>query len=121
MRKGGPSSKWMRARKRKAIYFRDGYRCVYCGKGVEDGARLTLDHIKCRRRNGSSDPGNAVTCCLSCNSAKQDMTMGSWFRFLREKGINTNGLRAKIRRLTRTPINLSAPNNLFHEVRRKSD
>ena len=118
-RRGGPSSKWIRPEMRRAIYHRDGYCCVYCGKGVEDGAKLTLDHVRCRNRGGNNKPGNSITSCVSCNSAKQDMTMSSWFRFLREKGIYIEGLRVKIRRLTRTPLDLSAPANLFHEARRR--
>jgi len=118
-RRGGPSSSWMRPDIRKAVYYRDGYRCVYCGKGVEHGVKLTLDHVRARYRGGNNKPENSITCCIGCNSAKQDMTMSSWFRFLREKGVNTDGLRARIRRLTRTPLDKQAPANLFHEVRRK--
>ena len=58
-----------------AIYHRDSFDCVYCrmvfppatGRGD-----LTLDHIILRSQGGSNDATNLVTCCWSCNSARQD-------------------------------------------------
>jgi len=98
------------------VYYRDGYRCVYCGIGVEDGARLTLDHVRSRDRGGNHSPRNVITCCCSCNSAKQGISMRAWLRLLREKGVETDGILARIRRLTRTPLLRDAPRNLFHEA-----
>lgn len=58
---------WIRPEKRLAIYLRDGLVCVYCGEGVEDGASLTLDHLKLYSEGGSNNRLNLVTCCLVCN------------------------------------------------------
>ncbi len=61
---------WIRKTKRLAIYQRDGLACCYCGAGVEDGAQLTLDHLKPYSRGGNNAATNLVTCCQRCNSAR---------------------------------------------------
>jgi hypothetical protein len=61
---------WIRPEKRLAIYLRDGLACCYCGAAVEDGAKLTLDHLRPYKSNGTNLPTNLVTCCLSCNSSR---------------------------------------------------
>ena len=65
-------SKWIRPEKRMAIYIRDGFDCVYCRGVVPLGTDLTLDHITPRSLDGGNDASNLVTCCLSCNSSRQD-------------------------------------------------
>ena len=52
---------------RRALFARDGWRCVYCGTG--DG-RLTLDHVVPRSRGGDSVWENVVTSCAPCNLRK---------------------------------------------------
>ena len=69
-RKIGQGTHWCRPATRLAIYLRDGLACAYCGESVEDGAQLTLDHLAPNSRGGSNDPGNLVTCCHRCNSAR---------------------------------------------------
>lgn len=54
---------------RRALFARDGFRCVYCGRG---GVRLTLDHVVPRSRGGASDWENVVTSCAPCNLRKGD-------------------------------------------------
>lgn len=61
---------WIRKEKRLAIYLRDGLACCYCGQGVEDDAKLTLDHLIPHVRGGSNTPTNLVTCCHKCNSSR---------------------------------------------------
>lgn len=61
---------WIRPAKRLAIYMRDGLACNYCGEGIEDGAKLTLDHLTPYCTGGSNSEGNLVTCCHRCNSAR---------------------------------------------------
>lgn len=65
-------SKWIRPEKRLAIYIRDGWDCVYCRTVFPLGRDLTLDHIVPRSLGGGNDAANLVTCCLSCNSSRQD-------------------------------------------------
>ena len=51
------------------MFRRDGYRCVYCGEPFET-ASLTVDHVQPRVRGGDNSPGNVVTACGGCNTAK---------------------------------------------------
>lgn len=61
---------WIRPEKRLAIYLRDGLACCYCGAGVEEEAKLTLDHLRPHKSGGSNEPTNLVTCCHRCNSSR---------------------------------------------------
>ncbi len=54
---------------RRALFARDGWRCVYCGSS---GGRLTLDHVVPRSRGGDSVWENVVTSCAPCNLRKGD-------------------------------------------------
>ncbi len=61
---------WISKHKRLAIYLRDGLACTYCGSAVEDGAKLTLDHLKPYSEGGDNKETNLVTCCQKCNSSR---------------------------------------------------
>ena len=52
---------------RRALFARDGWRCMYCGT---NGGRLTLDHVVPRSRGGESVWENVVTSCAPCNLRK---------------------------------------------------
>jgi 5-methylcytosine-specific restriction endonuclease McrA len=52
---------------RRALFARDGWRCVYCGT---TSGRLTLDHVVPRSRGGDSVWENVVTSCAPCNLHK---------------------------------------------------
>ena len=52
---------------RRALFARDGWRCVYCGT---TSGRLTLDHVVPRSRGGDSVWENVVTSCAPCNLKK---------------------------------------------------
>ena len=52
---------------RRALFARDGWRCVYCGSSA---GRLTLDHVVPRSRGGDSVWENVVTSCAPCNLRK---------------------------------------------------
>lgn len=56
------------------IFDRDRFRCVYCGASPTDGPDvvLTVDHVLPVRHGGADRADNLVTCCLNCNSQKQD-------------------------------------------------
>src|SRR5438105_14534770 len=54
---------------RRALFARDGWRCVYCGTST---GRLTLDHVVPRSRGGESVWENVVTSCAPCNLRKGD-------------------------------------------------
>jgi 5-methylcytosine-specific restriction endonuclease McrA len=56
---------------RKALFARDGWRCVYCG---ESSRELTLDHVVPRIRGGTQTWENLVTACRPCNHRKAGRT-----------------------------------------------
>ena len=53
---------------RNAVFTRDGYRCVCCGRGIEDGAILHAHHLKYRSLGGTNRIGNLVTVCDRCHT-----------------------------------------------------
>lgn len=59
-------------RLRLAILARDNYHCVKCGRGVEDGVKLHVDHIIPVSKGGLSVPENLQTLCEDCNLGKGD-------------------------------------------------
>lgn len=59
------------AEQKRQIFERDGYRCVICGKGREDGVELHVDHIRPRALGGTSDIANGQTLCAPCNLRKK--------------------------------------------------
>ncbi len=56
---------------RMMIYYRDGFRCAYCGKMLRDN-ELTIDHIVPKAKGGTWSWENLVTCCRSCNFRKKE-------------------------------------------------
>jgi len=65
-----PVGCWCRPLKRLSIYSRDGFACVWCGASVEDGARLSLDHLKPKSKGGTNDARNLVTADKRCNDSR---------------------------------------------------
>src|SRR5881409_3101731 len=57
---------------RRALFARDGWRCVYCGT---TNGRLTLDHVVPRSRGGESIWENVVTACAPCKLRKGDRSL----------------------------------------------
>lgn len=52
---------------RRAVFARDGGRCVYCG-----AAATSLDHVIPRSRGGEHNWDNVVASCSRCNHLKAD-------------------------------------------------
>ena len=96
----GQGSTWIRPVKRLAIYHRDGLACIYCGVTMEEGARLTLDHVVACDLGGGNSESNLVTACLSCNSAKQAKPLAQFLVMLADKGVNPEGIAARVRKHT---------------------
>ena len=88
-RKKNQGSKWITKTKRWAIYFRDNCSCVYCGRSLQTGAILTLDHIvPCDALpTPNNKHTNLVTACLSCNSSKNAKSLSSYIQYLRDLGV----------------------------------
>lgn len=66
----GQGQNWLRPAKRVALYLRDGLACVYCSATIEDGTKLTLDHLTPHSLGGTNAAENLVTCCFKCNSSR---------------------------------------------------
>lgn len=96
--------KWIRPDKRLAIYLRDDCACIYCGRTMEEGLEPSLDHVKPHVFGGTNDESNLVTCCRSCNSSKQDLSVREFAARLEEQGVDTSKLGARIRRNTRRKL-----------------
>ncbi len=56
---------------RREVLYRDEYRCVICGRGIQDGVELHVDHIRPRNRGGLAIIENAQTLCAQHNFIKK--------------------------------------------------
>jgi len=94
-----PRGQWITKHKRLAIYIRDGFGCVYCGRSLRDAtpSDVTLDHLLARSAGGDNDARNLVTACKSCNSSRQDRP---WADFA------PGGARDRILTLIARPLNI---------------
>ena len=54
------------------VFERDDYKCQMCGRTVEDGIKLHIDHIVPFSKGGSNDMDNLQVLCHECNLAKHD-------------------------------------------------
>jgi 5-methylcytosine-specific restriction endonuclease McrA len=90
---------WCRPDKRLAIHLRDSLCCVYCGDSLENGTALQLDHYVRVQDGGSNHASNLVTACAFCNNSKNNDTIRTWYRRLREKGFDTEKVQRRARRL----------------------
>lgn len=53
---------------------RDGYKCVFCGLGKEEGVELQIDHIRPRSKGGDALLDNAQTLCAAHNFSKKNLS-----------------------------------------------
>ena len=59
---------------RRAIFQRDAYTCMYCGK--KPGSKeLSVDHVIPKSRGGKSSWENVVVACTACNTRKANRLM----------------------------------------------
>jgi 5-methylcytosine-specific restriction endonuclease McrA len=56
---------------RRAVFARDGGRCVYCGAPA-----TSIDHVLPRSRGGRHEWDNVVSACHRCNHVKGDRVVG---------------------------------------------
>lgn len=57
---------------KQTILERDGYKCVICGKGRQDGVALQVDHIKPKDKGGKAEILNGQTLCAEHNFRKKN-------------------------------------------------
>lgn len=58
---------------KRIILERDGYKCVQCGRGIEDGIELHVDHIKPKNLGGEATVENGQTLCAQHNFIKKHL------------------------------------------------
>lgn len=58
-------------RTRYQVFSRDAFRCKVCGRGADDGVKLTVDHIIPVDWGGTNDISNLLTLCEECNRGKK--------------------------------------------------
>jgi HNH endonuclease len=107
---------WIRQEKRLALYLRDGLACTYCGVGVEQGAILTLDHVKPYSVGGSNEASNLVTACGRCNSSRGARTMKAWSAAVAiylNHGVTAAEIIARVKASTRRPFDVNAAKEMI--------
>lgn len=57
---------------KQAIFRRDHYKCVVCGRGREDGVEICADHRKPKDKGGLSTVDNGQTLCTEHNLIKKN-------------------------------------------------
>ena len=58
---------------REAIFKKDGYKCVMCGRGRADGMEIHADHIKPKDLGGKATLENGQTLCSPHNFLKKNL------------------------------------------------
>ena len=104
-----PAGRWIRVEKRLALYIRDGFGCVYCGRDLRGAvpSDVTLDHLLPRSVGGTNDASNLVTACRRCNSSRQDRP---WVDYA------TGGARDRIEQLRHSPLNMDLARALIADT-----
>lgn len=54
------------------VFMRDGFRCRYCGRSIDEGIVLHADHVIPESKGGPTTLDNLVTSCMDCNWGKSD-------------------------------------------------
>lgn len=57
---------------KEAIFKKDGYKCVWCGRGKKDGVEICADHIIPLDKGGTNTVENGQTLCMQCNLIKKN-------------------------------------------------
>jgi len=74
---------------------------------VDDGAMLTLDHVKPGSHGGSNKASNLITACKRCNSARHDRPVTEFAAVVaayRNDGTSDLDIVATVRRLRRRKL-----------------
>ena len=107
---------WIRPEKRLALYLRDGLACVYCGASLEDGAQLTLDHLRPVSKGGANEASNLVTACHTCNSDRKNRTVRGFCRAVAselDRGVAAREIEQHVRRCAARTFNTQAARTLI--------
>ena len=65
---------------REAIFARDNYTCICCGKSsITDGKILRIHHLGYWRKDRSNRPGNLATVCTDCHTQRNHRIGGKLY------------------------------------------
>lgn len=56
---------------RYQVFSRDAFRCKACGRGADNGVKLTVDHVTPVDWGGTNEMSNLITLCEECNRGKK--------------------------------------------------
>lgn len=107
---------WIRQAKRLAIYLRDGLACAWCGAAVEDGAQLSLDHLKPHSKGGSNAASNLVTACKRCNDSRGNRSVARFSTAVAQyldHGVSPISVVAHVRACALRPLDMVAAKALI--------
>ena len=62
------------SKQKEAIFEKDNYKCVNCGRGRKDGVELCADHILSKDKGGTNTIDNGQTLCMECNLIKKNLS-----------------------------------------------
>lgn len=57
---------------KEAIFTRDNYKCVFCGRGRKDGVEICADHKTPKDKGGDNSIENGQTLCMEHNLMKKN-------------------------------------------------
>lgn len=57
---------------KEAIFKKDNYKCVWCGRGRADGVEICADHILPKDKGGTNTVENGQTLCMQHNLIKKN-------------------------------------------------
>ena len=57
---------------KEEIFRRDNYKCVFCGRGIEDGVEICADHKRPKHLGGGNTLDNGQTLCAEHNLLKKN-------------------------------------------------
>jgi len=84
---------------RQSIHDREEDQCFYCMRQTTR-QRRSLDHVEPQVRGGGNSYRNLVSCCVECNSAKQDRSAEEFLRWLyRDRRLSVDELASRLRAL----------------------
>lgn len=69
---------------RNAVFTRDNYTCVCCGRSIKDGAILHAHHLKYRSLGGTNRMKNLVTVCERCHTPANHQKDGLLWKLMKK-------------------------------------
>lgn len=95
---------------------RDGLSCIWDGAGIEEGAILSLDHLKCHSHGGTNESTNLVTSCTRCNSSRGNRGVREFAKAMAiylDHDIRWQDIERRVRNQARKALNMAEAKDIF--------